>query len=248
MNTMNRRVNLTQVTPTKILAALASWLNPRFMACRTVALIERMRGLDFMQVIQPEEVGLDPECSFKSSPSGDKYLINMLRDFHVTTGDRILDIGCGKGSAMRVMQRFPFAAIDGVEISPEIAAIAAKNMTRLHADRSIVFCCDATSFDSYDHYNMLYLYNPFPASVMARVVDAIVDSAGRKDREIVILYNNPTCHDVLVHGSPFREMGVYPDQWGHGIHIYSNRFAGNSRLSANRRLRRVSSQSRMEET
>ena len=41
-------------------------------------LAERMRGIDFSTVIQPEEIGFDPEKITHSSPSGNKYLTNLL--------------------------------------------------------------------------------------------------------------------------------------------------------------------------
>jgi cyclopropane fatty-acyl-phospholipid synthase-like methyltransferase len=44
-----------------------------------------------------------------------------LADLKINSNDRILDIGCAKGSAIRCMLKFPFAAVDGVEISKELS-------------------------------------------------------------------------------------------------------------------------------
>ncbi len=38
--------------------------------------------------------------------SGKKYLINLLNDIDITSKDSIIDIGYGKGSAMRTMLKF----------------------------------------------------------------------------------------------------------------------------------------------
>ena len=41
-------------------------------------------------------------------------------------------------------------------------------------------------------------------------------------RELVIIDNTPACHDLVV-GHGFTPMREYPDQWGNGIRVYSNR-------------------------
>ena len=61
---------------------------------------EVIRGVDFMRIIEAHEVGLDPALAVHSSPSGNRYLIRALEAMSITPADRILDIGCGKGSAM----------------------------------------------------------------------------------------------------------------------------------------------------
>src|SRR5512143_105611 len=92
---------------------------------------EKIQGVDFATIVEPEEVGLDSKYVVHSSPSGNKYLIRLLQDLHVTNQDSILDIGCGKGSAMLAMLKFPFARVDGIELSKEIAATATRNFTKL---------------------------------------------------------------------------------------------------------------------
>lgn len=192
--------------------------------------LERIRGLDFMTFIEPESVGLDPTIAFRSSPSGNKYLINVLNDLKITPKDSIIDIGCGKGSAICKMLKFPFSKIDGIELSEHIASIAVENFKRLHTKRVKIITCDASLFNDYDSYNMIYLYNPFPGCVMMSVIDALICSVNRLERELIIIYNNPTCHDNVVSRNVFSRVATYPDQWGNGIAVYSNRDAENSRL------------------
>lgn len=186
-------------------------------------LIDRMRGLDFLTVVQPEGVGLDSQKAFRSSPSGDKYLWRLLDDLNISSADAITDIGCGKGSAMRTMLDFPFARVDGVELSGEIAAIAQENFRKLKKNQVHVFSCDATTYNDYDRYNCVYFYNPFPDEIMRRVVDRLIKNIENNDRELFIIYNNPRCHDVIISQGVFERRAIYPDQWGHGIAVYSNR-------------------------
>lgn len=211
-------------------------------------LLDRFRGLDFLTVIQPEEVGLDSTFVYRSSPSGDEYLESLLVDFNISSKDAIIDIGCGKGSAMRTMLKFPFARVDGLELSDHIASIATRNFERLKANRSRIFIGDASQFTEYDAYNIVYLYNPFPCSVMIDVVDSLIQSINRADRELVIIYNNATCNDVVISNGTFAKMGVYPDKWGNLVSIYSNRKFNNSRLFFNKRMQCFAEKAAIDDT
>ena len=55
-------------------------------------------GYDFLTIITPEKIGLDPNHFSKCSPSANKYLINVIDSFNISKSDSILDIGCGKGA------------------------------------------------------------------------------------------------------------------------------------------------------
>jgi SAM-dependent methyltransferase len=194
-------------------------------------LIDRYHGLDFTSIIQPEEVGLDSNYAYLSTPSGDKYLVNVLNGLTITRNDSIIDIGCGKGSAMRTLLKFPFARVDGLELSEHIAAIARGNFKKLKIIRSDVLTCDASTFKDYDAYNFIYLFNPFPCSVMSMVIDNLIQSNHRCPREIVIIYNNPVCNDVVVNQGGFYKLRDYPDEWGNGIYLYSNFDIKHSRMN-----------------
>ncbi|MEQ8636692.1 MULTISPECIES: class I SAM-dependent methyltransferase [Gimesia] len=198
---------------------------------KTKLMLERFKGVDFLTVIQPEEIGYDPHVVYRSSPSGNKYLIQLLKDISVTNADSIIDIGSGKGSAMRSMLKFPFAEIAGIELSEQIAAIAINNFKKLRANRCHVFSCDATAFQNYGHYNMFYFYNPFPADIMSEVICKIDESARGSDKEILIIYNNPVYHDSIISFGAFSKVKEYPDEWGNQIFLYSNKSLEHSRLN-----------------
>ena len=57
--------------------------------------------------------------------------------------------------------------------------------------------------------------------VLIRIHDQISGVESVSKKEVVIIYNNPVCHDQ------FKEYGFYkiveyPDMWGNGIYLYSN--------------------------
>jgi len=197
------------------LPAYALFLRIRAKLERTII------GLDFQGGVTAESLGLDPQKSHDLMPSGDIFLTRVLTALTITSNDAILDIGCGKGDAMRAMQAFPFMKIDGVEIARDIAKIAHRNFSKLRAKRTTVFNVDATLFEHYNNYNFFYFYNPFPKIVMEDVLAKICRANTRGDREIVVIYNNPVCRD-LFDEIGFHLLGRFDDRWGNGIHIYSN--------------------------
>lgn len=200
---------------------------------RIQVLFDRMRGLDFLSTIKPEDVGLSSILSYRSSPSGDRYLKNLLNDFEIKTSDCIIDIGCGKGSAMRTMLSFPFSVIDGLELSESISAIASLNFEKLEANRCKIITGNASEFTDLELYNFIYFYNPFPCDIMCNVIDNLTKSISNREREVVIIYNNPKCNDVVCQGI-FNNLGAYPDKWGNGINVYSNYKLCDSRISVNK--------------
>ena len=191
---------------------------------------EKFQGVDFSTIVQPEEVGLDSKYVVHSSPSGNKYLVHLLQDLHITNQDSILDIGCGKGSAMLTMLKFPFARVHGIELSKEIAEIAIRNFTNLKKQRWHVFNENAITYKNYSDYSMLYMYHPFPEAIMRQVVANIHSSVAGRAEEMLIIYNNPVCHELIVNEG-FSKHREYPDEWGNGIFVYSNKNLRDSRLN-----------------
>jgi len=105
-------------------------------------LLERLQRLDFTRANQqPGELGLDEREVFIPSPSGGKAWRRIFADLPlgIQPGDKALDIGCAKGSAMRNLLRFPFAHVDGIELSPELAEVAERNFAKLGQTRARVF-------------------------------------------------------------------------------------------------------------
>lgn len=194
-------------------------------------LLERLQGLDFTRANQqPAELGLNEDEVFIPSPSGGRFLRRVFAELGVVASDSALDIGCAKGSALRDLLRHPFARVDGIELSPALAAVARRNFSRLGVHRVDVFCMDARAFTRYGDYTIYYLYNPFPDAILDSVLQQLTQQAAAADpeQERIVVYNNPLGHNVMLrHG--FTALRRYPDFWGHGIQVYSNR-PGASRL------------------
>lgn len=107
-----------------------------------------------------------------------------------------VDLGCGKGRALLLASGFPFRRIVGVEFDARLVEVAKQNILRYPVERMAckdieVLCLDATRYAFPEGPLLVYLYNPFEAPVMHRVVDALRRSYEQDPRKIVIAYFTP---------------------------------------------------------
>jgi len=140
----------------------------------------RARGIDLRQV-PVGELGLSSEGSIGYVNSGGPELDAVLSSLRVPAGSHVVDLGCGKGGALIVMARHPFARVTGVDLSAELLAVARSNVEKMKL-HSVDFACENATDVDLDGYQYAYLYNPFPCAVMDRVMDNLVRSLRRVPR------------------------------------------------------------------
>ena len=107
-----------------------------------------------------------------------------------------VDLGAGKGRALMFASEHPFKRIIGVEIAEELAEIARTNFQRFakhdgRASACEIICADAASYRFPPEPLFLYLYNPFGAPVMQKVILNLVESLRSRPRRIVVVYFRP---------------------------------------------------------
>jgi len=115
-----------------------------------------------------------------------------------------IDLGSGKGRALLLAARYPFARIVGVEVQPQLEAIARRNIELITARaeealdggeprgrRFESLCADARDYDFPPQNTLLYLFNPFPDYVLRQVLARLVASARQSPRPVYVIYNAP---------------------------------------------------------
>jgi predicted RNA methylase len=114
-------------------------------------------------------------------------------DFETFT---FIDLGSGKGRALLMAAMYPFARVVGVEVQPELDAIARRNIEsfdepaqQCHNIESL--CADAREYEFPAENIVLYLFNPFPDYVLREVLRNLTASARETPRRIFVLYNAP---------------------------------------------------------
>lgn len=104
-----------------------------------------------------------------------------------------VDLGCGKGRAVLLASQAGFRAVVGVELNPSLAATAQTNADLWIAAGKA--CCpirieqgDATEFSWPASPCVVFLFNPFSAVVMQRVLDRIALAFRDRTSDLEILY------------------------------------------------------------
>ena len=111
-----------------------------------------------------------------------------------------VDLGCGKGRALLVASQFPFRRLLGVELAPELCRIAEANIaTRPEwAKRISILEHDAATISLPDGPLIIFMFHPFFARILRRVLANLQRQLRRSPRETWLLYaNNPRFPGVM---------------------------------------------------
>lgn len=154
-------------------------------------------NIDFAQWVSKNQLNISDREGNQYMPSTFE-LKNVLKKLKITSSDKILDVGCGKGKAMYMMSLFPFQNIDGIDLSKDLVEIANKNFEVLNKINCRAIYSNAVQFDLYDNYTMFYFYNPFPEEIFRQVMNKIKISYQKNPRKITFIYMNPVCERQLM--------------------------------------------------
>lgn len=176
---------------------------------------DKINGVDFSAIIPVNELGFDESSVFRGSSSRGKKFRDAFLALNIEEGARILDVGCAKGGAIYDLYNFPFARIDGIEISSRLFAIANQNLLKLNLDKTTIHNCDAKEFISYANYEYFYLYNPFDLETMNSVITQIIS----QNKKFKLVYHNPVGHDILI-TMGFEVVECFPGLYGNKIAFY----------------------------
>jgi SAM-dependent methyltransferase len=113
-----------------------------------------------------------------------------------------VDFGSGKGRALMMAAERNFAAVHGVELSPELHKIAEQNVAlfRLRnpaASPISLRCQDATELPVPAGPLVCFFYNPFDGPVMTRVLTNLAAAHRSEPRRLVVAYRNPESAGVF---------------------------------------------------
>jgi SAM-dependent methyltransferase len=161
------------------------------------------RGVE-LSMATLDETGLDASRAYDYSNSGGPRLEGILKTLDISRAGSVIDVGCGKAGAMITLARY-FGRVDGLELSERLVPIARENLRKVGLRNSQVFHSDAAEFTDFDQYSHIYLSNPFPCSVMRRVLEHVLESLERHPRELTVIYWIPV-DDALLAQMGFRKV------------------------------------------
>jgi 16S rRNA G966 N2-methylase RsmD len=171
--------------------------NIRFMiAVQADRRFDRVHGVDTSGSIQLDSLNIcGPNRSF-----GNEYVSTSAKSFAWMmkalpidiAGYTFIDIGAGKGRTLLLASKYPFSRIMGVEFAHELVAVAQKNIERFSIaseGRTIeIVETDAAQFEFPQNPLVVYLYNPFSATLFAKVLNALVVSLRLNPRDCFLIF------------------------------------------------------------
>ena len=136
-------------------------------------------------------------------PTDPEVLRGMLEQLNIDFPRfTFIDLGSGKGRALLLAADYPFRRILGVELLPELHAIAQQNIARYHSESQRCsaiesVCMNALDFDFPADPLVLYLFNPLPEPSLSAVFGRLAVSLRSRAREAHVLYANPILEHLL---------------------------------------------------
>lgn len=172
------------------------------------SVIERRMGIETSGYADLGGLGIDAPGRKRYEPSKWLDLRRILRDRDVHGDDVFLDIGSGKGRVVLQAARYGFRRVIGVELSPELNAIATANV---EARRDSLRCqdvefvtADVAEYAIPDDVTVIYHYNSIGGDVFAALVDHLIESLDRAPRTLRFIYNTALEEETLLRTGRFR--------------------------------------------
>lgn len=188
-------------TSVRVLAHLAyrynRWIDRGF---------DRRWGTDTSGIIPPSQLDLAGEHAYAANryePLQLPVFRRIMRDLPVAHRDyAFLDLGSGKGRALLLASLYPFRRIIGVELSPTLHAVAARNSAMFRrqwpgAAPIELVCGDALLYPIPEGHLVCFLYNSFGRPMVARLVENLDAARRGRPRHIFVVYRNPVCADLF---------------------------------------------------
>lgn len=184
------------------------------------------KNLDFSYVTKEDRPDLYSGEYYESKPFDHSAIDRVFDEIKELPCEKcFMDIGCGKGQILLMAAMSEMIKIGGIEWNAEIAETCRNNMRELDVPAHII-TGDATEYKEIDGYSIFFLYNPFGETAVRKVVNNILKSRERRNREIFLVYGNPFFHKVILEsGDALLYRQVRVDLYDPLLNIY--RMGGN---------------------
>lgn len=141
------------------------------------ALQDRWRRVDTRSLIARNYARAD-RSSFRDSvryqPPSWRQVRWILSHLELKADDVFVDVGCGMGRILCSAAQHDLTHVMGVEIDPELADVARRNLNTMRGRRisAEVHCADAIDFD-YAAATILFLFHPFGPRTMRAFLQTV---------------------------------------------------------------------------
>jgi len=119
----------------------------------------------------------------------------LFKQYPLTSSDRIVDFGCGKGRLNFYINYLFNATVVGIEMNEKYYLEAIKNKqnyvkkTRKAEEKVLFFNCLAEHYHINSSDSHFYFFNPFSIKIFINIINNILESVEKSKREIeLVLY------------------------------------------------------------
>jgi len=173
--------------------------------------VDRRYGMTTRGIVKNDAVvrtGAGDGCYYQATPV--VPFRRLVRESGVAPArTAFVDLGAGRGRALMLAAHLGFREVVGVELDPELAATARRNAAAWHARRPRhalieVRTADAAQVAFPEGDLFVFLFNPFGAQTLDRVLDGLTRAVLESPRRLTVAYMNPVHADVLATRRGFR--------------------------------------------
>jgi SAM-dependent methyltransferase len=122
-----------------------------------------------------------------------------------------IDVGAGMGRAMLLATEYPFQRVVGVELNPLLARVAQRNVESWRDAKRAkmqmqLICGDALDAPLPDGPCVVFMFNPFGASVMRRLLKRLAVDFADRATKLDLLYVNHEQDHVIEQQAGFKRL------------------------------------------
>ncbi len=182
-----------------------------------------VNGTDTAGIVETADLTVaspNKDRGIRYQPTPARPLRKLMRALQIPPGQVFADIGSGKGRVLIIALRLGFKKIVGVEYATDLCDIAQKNLATARRNIEspaipvVIHCCDAAEYGFDEGETVIYLFNPFDATVLAQMLARLAASIARAPRKVWLIYHFPRWYDVI------ESHGLFAPS---GVHRYGNR-------------------------
>ena len=162
-------------------------------------------------------------------PSKAGPFLKLMQQLDIPERSTFMDVGCGKGKVLLLAassEQHRFKRVVGLEFSRALCERARKNIEIFGQKRNLLAPIqivegDASQYEFVGDENVIFLYNPFNGTILARFLERLRDSLARHPRQIWLLYSVPVHADV-VDASGFFSRSRTLNFGGNDVYVYTS--------------------------
>ena len=154
------------------------------------------------------------------APSILRSLIDQWRETippHPISRYTFIDIGAGKGRGLLVASEYHFRKVIGIELNPELVAIARTNVAHWTATHEADFTAprlapievleqDALDYEFPATPTLLFLFHPFEAPVLKQLLRRIETQFAKRPDTLDLIYVNSECAGTIDRNPGFTQL------------------------------------------